>query len=421
MQQYRNYPRLVFLLLLLAQLPAFSQNMNNPYSVYGIGDIDHKAYNRTSGMGGTGLALKSSVYGYLIDNNPASIAGLPRSFYLAHVSVTARASSFSGDPINESNSNNKDMWIKRFALAVKINKFWAASAGFGQFSNINYKLTGSKFIEGTTTEYNTAYEGQGGLNEYYFTNAFSVGRHFSVGLKSSIIAGNITQSETLVDEGLQSVITTTQQDYIGDFRLQGGVLYETALSKRWDLSLGGRYVPKTNFAAERTLSVAENGETVSEDTYMKEDRFHLPTTIAAGIALKHNKKTTFALDYTYEDWSSLKIKERSWQMISSHKISAGIEFPKFKAVGDQLLEYRFFQLGGFFHSSYLQVRNQPIREYGFTAGMGGRIGRGLLYSLSAEAGIRATTRAGLIRETYAGLTLSFSYMDLLLSKGRKYD
>jgi hypothetical protein len=198
-------------------------------------------------------------------------------------------------------------------------------------------------------------------------------------------------------------------------------LYETVLSKKWGLSIGGRYVPKTTFAAERTMSVTENGETVAEDTYMKEGRFHLPTTIGVGIALKHNRKTTLAVDYTYEDWSSLKIRERSWQMISSHKVSAGIEFPKTKAVGDQLLEYRFFQLGGFFHSSYLQVRNQPIREYGFTAGMGGRIGRGLLYSLSAEAGIRGTTKAGLIRETYAGLTFSFSYMDLLLSKGRKYD
>lgn len=398
-----------------------SQNMNNPYSVYGIGDIDHKVYNRTSGMAGTGLAIKSSPFGYLVDNNPAALTGLPRSYYMAHVSVTGRASTFSGDPINGSNSKNKDMWIKRFALAVKINKFWAASAGFGQFSNINYKFSGTRFIEGTTTEYNTSYQGEGGLNDFHFTNAFSVGKHLSLGIKSSIIAGSINQSETLVDEGLQSVITTTQQDYIGDFRLQAGAIYETALSKRWDISIGGRYSPKTSFGAERTLMVIDNGETVSEDTYMKSDRFYLPTTIAAGIALKHNKKTTYALDYTYEDWSSLKVKERSWQLISSSKISAGVEFSKFKAIGDQMVEYKFFQLGGFFHNSYLQVRNQPIREYGFTAGMGGVLGRGLMYSLSAEAGIRGTTKVGLIRETYVGLTLNLSYTDLLLSKGRKYN
>jgi len=59
--------------------PAFSQNMNSPYSIYGIGDMDFRPYNRTSGMGGTGMAIRSSYY--LVDNNPAAIAGLTRSFF----------------------------------------------------------------------------------------------------------------------------------------------------------------------------------------------------------------------------------------------------------------------------------------------------------------------------------------------------
>ena len=60
--------------------PCFSQNTNSPYSIYGLGDIDYKMYNRTSGMASTGLALQSSAY--LINNNPAGIAGLTRSFYI---------------------------------------------------------------------------------------------------------------------------------------------------------------------------------------------------------------------------------------------------------------------------------------------------------------------------------------------------
>src|SRR5258707_1338354 len=110
---------------LLFILNAHSQNMNNPYSVYGIGDIDSKTYNRTSGMGGTGLAIKSGSA--FIDNNPAAISGLPRSFYLTHVSVTGKTSTYSGDPINAENSKNKDLWIKRFELGVKINGWWASS------------------------------------------------------------------------------------------------------------------------------------------------------------------------------------------------------------------------------------------------------------------------------------------------------
>lgn len=400
-------------------IAAFSQNMNNPYSVYGIGDIDSKSYNRTSGMAGTGLAIKSGSF--LIDNNPAAITGLPRSFYMAHASATGRASSFSGESIHASNSSNKDFWIKRFALAVKINNWWASSVGFGQFSNVNYKLSGTQFLQGASTTYKTSYEGDGGLNDYYWTNAASLGKHFSVGIKSSVIAGAISQSETLSDASLQTVITTRQQDYIGDLRFQGGLLYETALSKKWDLSIGGRYAPKTKFSSQRTLTITENDESILEDEFIKSDRFYLPGTYAVGIALKKSKATTFAADYTYEDWSGLQIKESGWQMVSSYRISAGAEFAKLGNRWGLITERHFFQVGAFYTRSGLQVRNTPLQEYGFTAGMGGALGNNLLYSLSLEAGTRGTTASKLIKENYLGLTLNLSYRDLLFSKGRKYD
>ena len=405
--------------LIVAATTAFSQNMNNPYSVYGVGDIDSKVYNRTSGMGCTGLAIKSSAY--LVDNNPAALTGLTRSFFQLHVSVAGRASSFSGDPIDASNASSKDMWIKRLALAVKINKFWASSIGFSQFSNVNYQFTGSQFLEGSNTTYKTGYAGDGGLNDYYWTNAVSLGKHFSLGIKSSVIAGAINQSETLSDEVLQSVITTRQQDYIGNLRFQGGLLYETALTKKWDVAVGGRFAPKTKFSAQRTLTITENDETLIDDKYVQNNRFFLPATYAAGIAVKKNKKTTFAADYTYENWSSLHIRESGWQLVSSNRVSAGVEFSRLTNQWGFPAERRFFQAGGFYTNSYLQVRNTPIREYGFTAGMGGVLGNNLLYSFSLEAGVKGTTTAKLIKENYVGFTLNLTYRDLLLSKGRKYD
>lgn len=407
------------LLYLLKPIAAFSQNMNSPYSVYGIGDIDFRAYNRTSGMASTGLALSSSFY--LIDNNPASITGLSRSFYLADILVAGKSVTYSGDPVNAGNSSNKDFWIKRFGLAVKLNNIWASCIGISQFSNINYKFSGSKSVEGSTATYLTAYEGDGGLNEYYWTNAISLGKHFSLGLRSSIIAGAINQTETVSDEALQSVITTKQQDYFGQLRFQMGALYSTALGKKWDFSLGGKFIPQTKMVSERTLTVTENETVIVNDEFLKNDRFDLPNTYAAGIAFKHNKKTSFAVDYTYEDWSSLNIKENGWRLISSNRLSAGVEFSKQQKILNQSVERRFFQLGAFINNSYLQIRNKPINEFGFTAGMGGAINSNLLYTLSAEVGQRGTTQAKLIKENYVQLTIGFSFRDFLFSKGRKYN
>jgi hypothetical protein len=408
-----------FLLCGMNSFTASSQNTVSPYSVYGIGDIDFRAYNRTSGMASTGLALSSSFY--MIDNNPASLTGLTRSFYIADISAVGKSVQYKGDPISSENSNSKDFWIKRFSLSVKLNKRWASGIGIKQFSNINYRFNGSKSVEGTTNVYVTSYEGDGGLNEYYWTNAIALNKHFSIGLRSSIIAGAINQTETVADDALQSVITTKQQDYFGQLRLQAGAIYATKLSKKWDLSVGGRVAPKTKMVSERTLTITENGTALIEDEFIKNDRFYLPNTFAAGIALKKNNKTTFAFDYTYEDWSSLKIKESSWQMISSHRYSAGIEFSKQQYIANQQVERRYFQLGAFLNTSYLQIRNQPVTEYGFTAGMGGFISSNLLYTIAIEAGTRGTTQAKLIKENYVQLTVGFSFRDFLFSKGRKYN
>jgi len=411
--------KLLGLSSLLAISNVYSQNMNNPYSVYGIGDIDFKTYNRTSGMGGTGLAIKSGS-GF-IDNNPAAISGLPRSFYLAHVSVTGKTSTYAGDPINAENSKNKDMWIKRFELGVKINGWWASSIGMGQFSNINYKFRGNKFVQGSTNNYETSMEGEGGLNDYHWTNAFSLGKHLSLGVRSSFIAGSINQSEILVDPTQGNTLTTKQQDYLSEFVFTGGLIYEIALNKHWDFSLGGKYAPKRKFSAERTLTVLEDQTVIHEDVFTSVDRFTLPQTMAGGISFRHNKKTTLAIDYTHEDWSALKLKSTGWQMINNERITGGVEFSRFKNRQGKEVDYKFFQLGGFYNTGSLQVRNNPIREYGFTLGTGGLIGNGLVYTLSGEVGVKGTTQAKLIKETYFGLTLNFTYSDLLFSKGRKYD
>lgn len=397
---------------------AFSQNTNNPYSVYGIGDIDNTVYNRTSGMGGTGLALKSSVF--LIDNNPASLSGLSKSFYVATLAGTGRTNTFSGTPITSDNNKSKDFWIKRFALAVKVNKFWASGVGFNQFSNVNYSLVGNRFVEGSGDAYNVAYQGDGGLNEFYWTNAVSLGKHFSLGLRSSFLTGSINQNETLTEASLTSTISTKQQDYYRNFRFQAGALYETAITKKWGLSLGGRFSPKTGLIYDRTLTVTENSASIESNKYLSGGTFYLPMSYGGGIAVKHGLKSTFAVDYTYEDWSSLHIKDQGWQLISSQRVSAGAEFSSYKSDRGLLVEKRFYQVGAYMNNSYLQVRNTPINDWGITVGMGGSLKNSFLYTLSLQGGVKGTTSQNLIKQTFVGFTFSVSYRDFLFSKGKVY-
>jgi hypothetical protein len=392
-----------------------AQNTTSPYSVYGLGDIEHRAYNRTSGMGNTGLALRSSWF--IVDNNPASLSGLDRSFYVFNVGFSGRSNQYAGDVITDDNRTSRDFGVKRVSLATKLNNVWASSVGFQQYSRVNYLYAGSQPVEGTNTEYTTAYEGNGGLNSFHWTNAFAIGKKFSAGVKLNVLTGSINKTETIT---AGSVIETQVQDYYSKLRLEYGLQYSTSPGKKWNFSIGARMTPKSALNSESTLTVNENATAIVKDKPIDGTPYSVPATYGLGIALTKNNRITVAADYTYENWEDLHIKGTGWSMVNSHRVSGGVQFSNIVRVFNQPVEKSFFQLGGFYNNSSLNVRNNQIKEYGFTAGYGGAY-RSLLYNLALEAGSRGTITSGLIRENYVQLTIGFSYRDFLFSKGRKYD
>ena len=346
---------------------------------------------------------------------------MPRSLLLLHGGAVGGTFHYSGAGIDQTNQTNKDFWIKTLTIAIKINKFWASSIGFRQFSNVNYQFNGTKDIIGTNETYSAQYTGDGGLNDYYWTNAFSLGRHFFVGLKSSIIAGGTNQTETIVNAASTNTLQTKQQDYYGDPRFELGAIYSGAINKKWDISMGGKFIKKTSLNSERTLNVMENNTVIVNNDLVKNDLFYLPKTYSVGVSVIHNKKTTFAADYSFENWSPLNIGGNGWQMVNNNRVSAGVEIAKHVQQFGQLIEKSYLQFGGFVTNSYLQVNNTPVNEFGVTAGLGGTFNNNLVYAFCLEGGSRGTTTSGLIRENFFRLTISLTYRDLLLSKGRKYD
>lgn len=408
----------LLLLLLFAASQTFAQDLNSPYSSYGIGDFNWRAFNRTSGMANTGLALKSSYF--VVDNNPAGLIGLDRSFYGINLALNGKFVKYSGTPITVDNASNKDFYIERFGLAVKINNWWASAAGFRKFSNVSYSFTNPQAVEGGTTTYDVKYEGNGGVNDFYWTNAFQLGKHFSVGVKTSFLSGSVNQTDSINDVTLNQTIAANVQDYYSHIRFESGAIYSGAVSKKWDLSLAGKFIAKTLLPASRTLTVTENTIPIIPGNYIKNTSYTLPDTYSAGIALKNKSGTTFAADYNFENWNPLNISGSGWSFVSSHRITAGAEFAKFKNYLNTHIETKFFQLGAYFNNSYLSVNNHQIQEFGLTGGMGGILGGNLLYTIGADVGTRGTTSAGLIKENYFQITFTINYRDFLYSKGRKF-
>jgi hypothetical protein len=395
-----------------------AQNLSSPYSVYGIGEIQELQPDRSSGMANTSMSLVSTP-GFILNKNPASLIGLERSLGQVDLGIVGKTVTFKGNVINGDNNKAKDVTIKRVSLSAKLNNHWASSVGFKPFSYVNYQFTGQKSVEGSTNTYTGNYEGNGGLHNVFWNNAFGIGKHLALGVRSNFIFGSINQTETL--QTLSSTIVSQVQDYYTGFRFEGGAIYGGKLTKNWKFSLGGKVTTKNDLTSSKTLTVSEGGSIVENNKELSNGTFTLPWQYDAGIALINKGRSTFTVDYSYGNWNKLNPSGGTYAMVNSERLSAGFQFSRQVQRFGMVAEKSYFSAGVFTGQSYLQVKSQEIKEMGATIGYGGYLSRGLAYNVAVEGGRRGTITNNLVRENYFQFTLSLSYREVLYSKGRKYD
>lgn len=410
---------LVYFLLIIT-VRATAQDYNAPYSIYGVGDLEQRFYDRSIGMANSSISLVSTPH-YQFLKNPASLSGLERSNIYVNMALTGKTVTYAGTPINNDNRTSRDLSIKSFSIATKLNNFWASGLGFMPLSYAGYRYTATKSIEGSDDTYAGDYEGDGGLYNVYWNNAFSLGKHFSVGVRSSFIFGSLNLTETLTGEVLTSSIVTKTRDYYNNFRFEFGSIYTGNITRNWKLSLGGKLTTKTKLNSERTVTISEGTTIIKEDESVKSSDFYLPVSYDAGISVTHKNRMTIAVDYNYQSWTDLKQKGYGYSLIDSRRLSAGIQFSNQVEQWGRRYEKNYIQAGFFTSNSYLRIRNTPVNEIGGSIGYGGYLTGSLFYGLSLEAGRRGTITNGLIKENYVQATLTLSLREFLFSKGIKYD
>ncbi|NII29873.1 hypothetical protein HB364_32645 [Pseudoflavitalea sp. X16] len=412
--------RYLITLLLMLSIRATAQDYNAPYSIYGVGDLEQRFYDRSIGMANSSVSLMSTPH-YQFLKNPASLAGLERSNVYVNMALTGKIITYAGTPIGDNNRTSRDMSIKSFSVATKLNNVWASSLGFMPLSYAGYHYTATKNVEGSNDTYSGDYTGDGGLYNIYWNNAFALGKHFSVGVRSSFIFGSINLTETLAGESLSSAIVTETKDYYNNVRFELGSIYTGKLAKNWKLSLGGKFTTKTNLNSEKTVTITEGTTVIKEDEVVKSSTFNIPVAYDAGLSVTHKDRLTIAVDYNYQPWSDLKQKGTGYSLINSHRFSAGVQFSNQVERWGQRYEKNYVQAGFFTNNSYLSIRNTQINEIGGSIGYGGFLTGNLFYGLSVEAGRRGTIANNLIKENYVQATLTLSLREFLFSKGRKYD
>jgi hypothetical protein len=408
-----------YIFFLLLSNAAFSQNNNSPFSLIGIGDIDNNGYNRTSGLASTGQAYRSERY--LISNNPASLTALQKQFLHYELSGRGQFVTYTGDPLNGLSSKSKDFAMKHLTIGTKVASWWGTSIGLKPFSSSNYLLSTFKNIQGNSSSVPVQYDGNGGVNQVYWANGFQITRHFSVGINAAYLFGSLTQTETLSNSDLQTSLVTTRQLYLRHIYILYGAQYYTAINKKWDIALGGTYAGKTNINTQNNQQVTNNGVLIPNTNLQTLGNFTLPGAANFGIRIIKDKKYSFLADYQYQPWSSTNYSGPSYVLQNSNRYSIAVEKSNKKAIYQDTYEKSFLQAGLYYGNSYLNVNGHSINDMGLSLGFGSTsLKNPFGYAVSLEVGQRGTTSNGLIKENYVNINFTITHIDVLLTKGRKY-
>src|SRR5882762_8195584 len=186
--------------LSFASIGAVAQGNFSPYSQLGIGDLEDSYYNRTSGMGNTGVAYRNNRY--LILNNPAALSALSDQYFTMEMGVRGSLVNYYGTPVDLSNKQSGDITFRRLAMGMKLSKHWGSSIGLTPFSTQNYEFSVPYYIQGSTDEVaNHYFQGHGSINKVYWANSYEFfgnpknKHHISVGIDAGYLFGQLNQKD----------------------------------------------------------------------------------------------------------------------------------------------------------------------------------------------------------------------------------
>ena len=405
---------------LLFSLGAVAQQEGtaSPYSYYGIGDVRFKGTAETRSMGGLGI-IPDSIHINL--QNPASYAALK---------LTTFSVGGSFNVTNLKTSAVKDR-AQRTTLDYLAVAFPAGKLGFG-FGLIPYSSVGYKVRSGSNTSASPyrAYSGEGGMNKVYAGAGYQISSKFRVGVDFNYNFGNV-ETKNIWAQNLQYATRELNTSDLSGFNVNTGVMFNTKINKKYDFYASATYTPESTLKSDNTRQLATiidygGAEAVveSRDLGAADTDIKMPSKLSFGAGFGKTTQWFVGGEVTLQQSSKFGNRNNDIQNVTyedAKKYSIGGYFiPEFNSFTSywKRITYR---AGLKYENLGLVISDVPIKDYGFTLGLGLPVG-GAISNLNVgfEYGKRGTTEANLVKENYANVFLSLSLNDKWFVK-RKYD
>lgn len=389
----------------------FTQSSGSLYSAYGIGNIRPAAVGAAEGMGYTGIGVRSPFF--VNTTNPAA------NVFMQSPTTMMLDAGIYGETTYARNRNEHALQggggLSHLVLWMQPSKYWGTTLGLMPFSEVKYNIGAERYNEILDDDYTVAYQGAGGLNRFFWSNAFRPVKNLSLGMEVSFLFGAIERKENFRSTGALGSFSTLTKTNFSDVILKAGLQYSFRLRGN-QLILGATFQPGSAIATSENSWLYKDTEEL-EQTEESEESYQLPLQTGFGISWQ-SKRLLLASDITFQQWSDKQLNTNS-ELQNTTRASLGVEWALTES------SYLFYQQPlllrtGFFVQNHPQiVEENAFLVWGFSAGISVPIRRKLHHlSVNYSFQQRGTLADDLLLESVHRLTFNINLRDIWFQKQR---
>ena len=436
--------RLIVICITIISSSAFAQQGTaSPYSFYGLGTLKFNGTVENQSMGGIGVYM-DSIHVNL--RNPAFYGGKPlKSKYFAGESRPVRfaiagRSNTVNLKSNTQEANGGSSTFSYMALAIPVGKF---GFGFGlvPYSSVGYRLDD----ENDDGNLLNRYQGEGGVNRVFAGFGYQLTDKLSLGVDLNYNFGNISNTAIALEFTTEGDIAQLQtrefnRSDISGLNINFGLAYKGKITDKLELSATATYAPGANLVSKNqrtfeTVTLTTDIEVFSISNSIEADLdaqnldvtdLNLPSRLAVGAGIGAPRSWFVGMEYTYMGTGDFRnpIFDNGISTFENSNAIAlgGFYIPNYNAFSGYF--NRVVYRAGFNYSNTgLIIKDESIKEFGISFGLGLPVGDQLLFSnanVGLELGRRGTRSQNLVQENFINLNLSLSLSSRWFQK-RKYN
>lgn len=416
----------LLLWILINGMGLTAQDINSPYSHFGVGTLYPGQTSFNAAMGGIGLGLQGNSFVNIL--NPASYSFFDSTSFLLQGGLLA---DFINTQTEELSANSRNVQLGYLLVGFPITRWLKTSLGLTPYSQVGYLIYEDN-EQDSIGRITNEYKASGGINRAHIGLALQPFRNFSVGANASFLFGPLDYQQIVdfPDSAFIYSMRVINNRFVQDFMFEVGVQYAVRLSPSLTLTTGLVYELPASLNTKRYL-LAETFVPALNDidniydtiAYYPDQKgaIELPTAYGGGITLQKANRWMAGVDAYYQKWEDFTSFGVNDSLDNSFRIAAGGQFIPSASVTAGYAQRINYRLGFHYNKTYLKLHGHQINEFGLTFGTGLPL-KGLqsMVNIAVEIGQRGTLNDGLIKENYVRISLGLSIYERWFIRSKFY-